>query len=134
MDLRNEVKLKSLGVTSGGIGQFRPCAYYLPRISQVIVARRDCSYSAERVTPWVDLHRENHRRWYLPWRLYVGFSVYYPRALSLKRMSGLITEVIPVQQVLDRILEEDQGAFGKERRRLCRLARGLTIKIEYEKK
>jgi hypothetical protein len=102
--------------------EFKPCAFYQPKLRLVIVMRKDCSYTARFLNTWSEMFWDNHRPWYAPWDKSVGFSVYCPHAL------GLIGNV-PVKTVLDRILEKDPNALGKQKWRFYWLARGLTVRI-----
>ncbi len=101
---------------------FEPCAHYLSRGQLVIVATKDCSYSAERVSGFVEIHWQNHRPWYAPWRKFVGFSVYCPPHLGL---SG----DVPITVVLDRVLQENPNACEKYRDLFYRLAKPLSVRI-----
>jgi hypothetical protein len=117
------------------VGQFRPHARYIPGISLVVVVREDCSYVAHRVNGWVEIYYKNYQSWFLRlirWKKAVGFEVHYPRALGLKEVPGIISEAGSVRRILDRILRVDAEAFGKERRRLYKLARGLGVTINYK--
>jgi hypothetical protein len=107
------------------LGKFRPTAYTILALREIIVARRDCTYVAEWISQWADLHREGYRRWYLPSRQYVGFSLYCPKELGLR---GLVR----VRDVLDRVLAHDPKALGKKRRRFYRLAGCLTVSLVYK--
>jgi hypothetical protein len=111
--------------TVGPIGKFKPCAYYIPELSLVIVATKDCSYTVQWINNWSEVHWDNYRPWYAPWKKCVGFSVYCPREL------GFLGEV-PVATVLDRVLEKDPTALGTQRRRFYQLARNLMVNISYE--
>ncbi len=101
---------------------FEPCAYYLPELRLIIVATKDCSYTAEWISRWSEIHWQNYQPWYAPWKKGVGFSVYCPHDLGL---SG----DMPVTAVLDRVLREDPNACGRHRNLLYRLAKLLTVRI-----
>ena len=115
-------KLDELNKLLRSLPEFKSCAYYLAELGEVIVARKDCSYTAQRITQWSDLHWENHRPWYARWEKCIGFKVWCPPAF------GLIGEVL-VTTVLDRIAQRDSNAFGEHRARFYRLAKGLTVRI-----
>lgn len=107
---------------------FKPCAYYLQPLREVIVVTKDCSYAARRVSRWADLHWDNYRPWYAFWEKLVGFercvgfNLYCPPAL------GIVGNV-PVTAVLERVLQEDPSALGKHKARFFRLAEGLRVTI-----
>lgn|GEM_PF-2664664 len=109
------------------MGEFKPCAFYTPGLRDVRVIRKDCSYTACRVSRWSDILLDTHCPWWKFWGRYVGFEVYYPWALEL-------TETISVRSVLERVLQEDPHAFGKYKRLYFWLARGLTVRIGKEEK
>jgi hypothetical protein len=103
-------------------GKFKPCAYYQPELGLVIVMRKDCSYIAQWLNTWSEMFWDNYRPWYAPWEKSIGFSVYCPLVL------GLIGDM-SVKAVLDRVLEKDPSALGKQKWRFYWLARGLTVHI-----
>lgn len=104
------------------ICSFQPCALYTPGLMDVRVFREDCSYTGKWVSHWSSVLLRTHHPWWKFWGRYVGFEVYCPYKL------GLMGEV-PVEKVLDRILQEDPSAFGKYKPLYYRLARGLTVRI-----
>lgn len=110
-------------------GPFRPCAFYTPGLSDVRVMRKDCSYTAKRVSQWADVFVDTYCPWYKPWAKYVGFEVYCPPVFGFLREKPV---TIPVRHLLDRVLVEDPYALGKYRLLFYWLARGLTVRIHKE--
>lgn len=106
-------------------GTFKPCAVFTPEMNDFRVIRKDCSYTAKFVTRWADIHVDSHCPWYLPWKKYTGFTLYCPPSLGF-RGEALVTAI------LDRVLQEDPGAFAQHRARFYRLARGLSVHVSYE--
>ncbi|NNM83644.1 hypothetical protein HKL94_00275 [Candidatus Parcubacteria bacterium] len=114
-------KLEPVGLTEI-FKPVEPRAFYLPRPQLIIVTTKDCSYTPERVSSLVEIHWQNHRPWYAPWKKFVGFSVYCPFQLGL---SG----DMPIMAVLDRVLEGTPDACGKYRDLFYRLAKPLSVRI-----
>ena len=101
---------------------FKPSAYYVPQLRLIMVATKDCSYTAERISKWSDVHWENHRPWYAPWKRCVGFSVYCPPPLRFP-------EDTSVSAVLESVELMDPRAFGKYRNMFYRLGKYLTVSV-----
>lgn len=103
---------------------FKPCAFYLPALHDLIVVTKDCSYTADRINEWSEIHWENHRPWHKPWQTCVGFTVFLPSTIAFREKAPKVTEV------LDRIaLESRSDPFGKYRDLFYRLAKDLTVRI-----
>jgi hypothetical protein len=110
---------------------FVPCAYYIPPLRIVIVARKDCSNTSDWINTLCEMHWVNCRPWYAPWKKkkkYVGFQVYIPPPIAFREDEPAVTDV------LDRValFAEAEGIplpFGQYRKLFYRLARGLTVSI-----
>ncbi len=105
------------------LADFKPHAYCSSG-GDIIVLTKDCSYRAciaPRVHGMVELFWENHRPWYAPWASkIVGFSFYAPAITT--------NGEVPIVDLL-RTFEEKYGRLKGYRRRLYRLAKGLTVSV-----
>ena len=107
----------------GPIGDFKPCARF--SCGDVLVNTKDCSYTSQRINPWLNIFWENHRPWYAPWKKCVGFSVYCPSIL------GLYGGKKSIAAVLDRVyvVANMKDVFGTFDSLLYRQAQGLTVQL-----
>ena len=109
--------------------KFKPRAYYIANIQKVVVQRKECSYTSEWVSPWLEVLWQNHRSWYAPWQKCIGFSIFVPAYIL-----GL-TGNIPVRELLDRCedLMKSTRTIPKKwyewKDRLYWLGRGLTVGV-----
>ncbi len=101
---------------------FKPCAYWIPALRLVMVARKDSSYVADRINDWSEIHWENHRPWWKPWKKCVGFSIYCPPQLRF-------SEDIPVVEVLDSVFLMDPNAFGEYKKLFYRFGKNLIVSV-----
>ncbi len=119
------VEFTPVGNLLEGAVPFKPCAYWISKMHLVVVATKDCSYTEEWINEWSDVHWENHRPWYKPWKKCVGFSVYYPWVLSPTGFS----EEMSVTEILDSVLLAKPNAFGKYKKLFYRLGKSLTVHV-----
>lgn len=108
--------------------KFKPCAYYLQPLREVIVVTKDCSYTARRVSRWSELLWENYRPWYAFWEKLIGYEKCIGFIVHCPPVLGLVGNV-SVATVLERVLQEDSTALGKHKARFFRLAKGLRVTI-----
>jgi hypothetical protein len=98
---------------------FKPCAFFQPEMVSIVVALKDCSYSSQWINEWSEVHWENNRPWYKPWKNCVGFSVYCE---EFHFLSGT-----PVVDILNSVWLMDRRAFGKYEKLFYRLAKDINL-------